>query len=330
MVLAMPLALPPFRPTLRSRGTRLLLASLVVASGILAGCDALKKIIPVLPASAPKATSPDDTPLGGIADPHLQIQLLTVHVQAPTALGASPLIIADQAGQIATDQTGSGAPSPAPTATPSAIRAFGILQAAPPSDLPVQNAFVGVHGFDFKVISQLTNKYTSADGVTYFKYVPARIAFFLDAEISIKGQIYHELGLTRTPGEGLNSDVTIDVASTLVARELLRIWQMTGYFVSYRDLSPKDFNPLLATLRAVLRGGVPTDLKLDLSTVNPPDGPWSLEADRQDGAIFFLSKLAQRQPAVNAEIDRLYEAANISLCNCRVPSKYTIKRPEPF
>jgi hypothetical protein len=330
MVSAMPHIVPPVESRLPVHRRRMLLSVMMTATVVLTGCNSLKKYIPVFPSSVSKGTQTDDTPLGGISDPHLQIQLLTVHVQGPNALGNGTLIVADQAGQSAPDATGTGTPTPGPTATPSAIRAFGVLQAATTPDLPIQNAFVGVHGYDFKVISQLSNRYTTADGTTYFKYVPARIAFFLDAEISVKGQIYHELGLTRTPEEGLNSDVTIDVASTLVARELLRIWQMTGYFVSYKDLSAKDFNPLLATLRSVLRAGIPADLKLDLSTVNPPSGVWSIESDRQDGALVFLSQLAQRQPAVNAEIDRIYEAANISLCNCRDTSKYSIKRPDPL
>ena len=37
--------------------------------------------------------------------------------------------------------------------------------------------------------------------------------------------------------------------------------------VPWTDLSPKDFNPLLATVRSVLRAGVPADLTVDLTTM---------------------------------------------------------------
>jgi hypothetical protein len=100
--------------------------------------------------------------------------------------------------------------------------------------------------------------------------------------------------------------------------------------VSYADLSPKDFNPLLATLRALLRNGLPADIPLDLTSVHMPDGKWSLAADKQDGAIAYLNQLALRQDAINKEVDRLYQAVNYSLCNCRDDSKKLVSRPDPF
>ncbi|MDB5099318.1 MAG: hypothetical protein JWM80_3739 [Cyanobacteria bacterium RYN_339] len=295
----------------------------VLAPG-LTGCDALKKLIPGLSskASATPAPRASEDAATSIADQHTFIQLLTVHVQAPAALGNGTRVEGSR-------QDGTASPEPAATnaATP---RPFGLLQAAVSPELPVLNAFVGVRGYDLKAIQLLPNRYTDDDGMTYFKFVPARIAFFLEAEVVVKGKTVQLLGLTRTPEEGLNSDVTIDLASTLVARELLRIWQLTDYRVSYADLSPKDFNPLLATVRALLRNGLPADIPLDLTTVHMPAGKWDLDADKKDGAVAYLNQLALRQDAINKEVDRLYQAVNFSLCNCRDDTRKLVARPAPF
>jgi hypothetical protein len=295
-------------------------AALLAAALTTSGCDALKAYLPFLKTPLKTASAkPTEEPNPNSIDPHIMIQLLTVSARGPRALGNGTRIIAERQD---------GTTRPDETSSPAA--AFGLLQdAADSAEVPVQDAFIGIRGYDLKAIPQLPNRYTDEEGLTYFKYVPARIAFFLEAEVVIKGKTYKLLGLTRTPDEGLNSDVTIDIASTLVARELLRIWQMTDYRVSYKDLSPKDFNPLLATLRALFRGGMP-DIPLDLSTVRMPDGEWSADKDREDSALVFLSKLAERQDQVNNEIDRIYQAVNYTLCQCRDDSKGTLKRPSPL
>jgi hypothetical protein len=305
----------------RLRATLALVMGLTLAGPGLTGCDAIKKLFPGLKGtSAVPTPRPSGDEPTGIADAHTIIQLLTVHVQAPASLGDGTRIDASPQDGTVLEPTSTAAASAKP---------FGLLQTTA-AELPVHNAFVGVRGYDLKAIPQLPNRYTDEDGLTYFKYVPARVAFFLEAEAVVKGKTVQLLGLTRTPEEGLNSEVTIDLASTLVARELLRIYQLTDYRVSYADLSPKDFNPLLATLRALLRNGIPADIPLDLTTVRMPDGKWSLAADKQDGAVAYLDKLAQRQDAINNEVDRLYQAVNYSLCNCRDDTKIRVTRPAPL
>lgn len=314
-----------FACLLSARLTGLVLAGCFVVSLPLGGCDAFKKLGNTVKLSTPKPTSIDDGVPDSIADPHLQDQLLKVNVRGPGVLGNGKTIEADNPD---------GTPAATGAAAASgAAAAFGLLDELPATggpDVPVHNAYVGVRGYDYKTIEQLPNRYTDPDGQTHFEHVPARIAFFLDAQVSVQGKNYQMLGLTRTPSEGLNSEVTVDVASTLVARELLRIWQMTDYNVSYADLSPQDFNPLLAVLRAVLRNGLPSDIPLDLTQVQPPSGKWSLQNDKQDSALVFLSKLAQRQTDVNDEVNRLYQAVNHIQCNCMDDSKVFTKRPDPL
>lgn len=317
-------AMPVDRPASASRPRRLALAGLLAVSLLGTGCNAFKKLTTTI-TTASKPTTTDDAPgNSAIADPHLEIQLLTVHAVAPAVLGDGTRIVGLRDDGTTGDETATST-----AAATGAATHFGLLQASP-SELPIKNSFIGVRGYDFKAIDQLPNRYTDEDGLTYFKYVPARIAFFLESQFQVNNKTYEMLGLTRTPEEGLNSDVTVDLASTLVARELLRIWQISGYTVSYKDLSPQDFNPLLAELRAVLRNGIPNDIPLDLTTVAPPTGKWSLDADKQDGALVFLSRLAQRQDAVNDEVNRIYQAANHSLCNCLDDSRVIIKRPDPI
>lgn len=295
-------------------------AAITLVLPSIAGCDAIKKLLPGTSKVSSVTTTPTAAPDEyGAQEAHFTINLLTVHVRGPVKLGNGTRIVGTtQDGILSPDAGATGA------------KAFGILQNATAVDLPVQNALVGIRGYDAKTIPQLTDRYTDEEGVTYFRYVPSRVAFFLEASTIVNGKAIELLGLTRTPDEGVNSEVTVDIASTLVARELLRAWQITGYQVSYKDLSQKDFYPLLATLRSVFRNGFPSDIPLDLSTVSIPDGDWSLEADRQDGAVVFLDKLAQRNDAVRYEVGRLYKAVNFALCNCVNDTKIGVRRPSFF
>jgi hypothetical protein len=162
---------------------------------------------------------------------------------------------------------------------------------------PLQNAAVTLRGYDFKVTPLIGTKVSGKDGKFKFRSVPAHVAFFLDSTYSMGGQTYRMFGLVRTKSLSEVTTVEIDVPSTLVARFLLRLMQraqtpnVVNKPIDFRDLSHKDYDPLLKDLRDVLAGGLP--LNLDLTKVNQPDGNWTKEKDAADSAVVFLDTLAK-------------------------------------
>lgn len=182
-------------------------------------------------------------------------------------------------------------------------------------ELPVEKALVSVKSYQFKIIDQFLTKPTDEEGKFFFAKVPAKNAFFLDASFVIGGKKHQMYGITRTGELGQRTSVTVDVASTLTARLLMRIWQQGNYFFDFRDLSPKDFNPLLLNLRNILRGGLPAGVSLDLTKVSAPVEPWDNNAvplvDADDSAIVALDRIAAQYTQIDRDIDRIYRAANL-------------------
>lgn len=200
-------------------------------------------------------------------------------------------------------------------------------QAATAAEKVVQNALISVRGYDMRTIPELPSLYSDENGGFYFANVPSKIAFFLEASIETRERTIQLLGLTRTEDTGKVTKVKIDVASTLVARELMRMWQISGYRVSFKDLDPRDFNPLLLRLRKALEGGLPSGVFFDPSKVTTPDGDWSAAKDANDSALVALDKIAARDEAISREIDRLYLAVNYTITRVRDASRVVIRRP---
>lgn len=215
--------------------------------------------------------------------------------------------------------------------------AFTVAQAtATPAPAPsasgaervVQNALVSVRGYDLRTIPELPSLYTNADGGFYFKNVPSKIAFFLEAGVETRERSFQLLGLTRTEDTGKVTKVKIDIASTMVARELMRMWQISGYRVSFKDLDPRDFNPLLLRVRKKIENGLPAGVFFDPTKVTTPDGgDWSPAKDATDSAIVALDKIAAQDEAISREIDRLYLAVNYTITRVRDASRVVIPRP---
>lgn len=184
------------------------------------------------------------------------------------------------------------------------IPGFRVLSTGAPK--PLQNAAVTLRGYDFKVTPLIGTKVSGKDGKFKFRSVPAHVAFFLDSTYSMGGQTYRMFGLVRTKSLTEVTTVEIDVPSTLVARFLLRLMQraqtpnVVNKPIDFRDLSHKDYDPLLKDLRDVLAGGLP--LNLDLTKVNQPDGNWTKEKDAADSAVVFLDTLAQSSDPVYKQI----------------------------
>ena len=205
--------------------------------------------------------------------------------------------------------------------------AFRVTQAVATPEKFVRNALISVRGYDLRSIPELPSLYSDENGGFYFANVPSKIAFFLEANVETKDQAFQLLGLTRTEEVGKVTKVRIDVASTLVARELMRMWQISGYRVSFKDLDPRDFNPLLVRLRKHLESGLPAGVFFDPSAVTTPSGAWSAESDRDDSAIMALDKIAAQEDLISREIDRLYLAVNYSITRVRDASRVVIPRP---
>lgn len=175
---------------------------------------------------------------------------------------------------------------------------------------PLQNAAITLKGYDFKVTPLVGTKVSDKDGKFKFRAVPSRVAFFLDSSYAMGGQTYQMFGLVRTKDATEVTTVEIDVASTLVARFLLRLMQraqtpnLVNKPIDFRDLSPKDYNPLLNDLRDLLAGGLPTGMDLDLTRVSQPSGDWTQEKDDADSAVVLLDKLAG-YPQIRFDMQRL-------------------------
>ena len=185
-------------------------------------------------------------------------------------------------------------------------------------ELPLKNAVITLKGYDWTVVPNLPAKVSDEKGKFTFVYVPARVAFFMDATYSHGGQHYQMFGLVRTLEASEVTVTTVDIASTLVSRLLLRLMQYAAHPeginhpIDFKKISPKDYNPLLHTLRDKLRGGAPGGLSIDLTSVRVPTGTWSLEADKADSAVVFLDRLAAQDPVISFQIDQLCEAVAVA------------------
>jgi hypothetical protein len=77
--------------------------------------------------------------------------------------------------------------------------------------------------------------------------------------------------------------------------------------IDFRELSPKDYNPLLQDLRDLLSGGLPPGMTIDLTQVRQPDGPWTLAKDQGDSAVVLLDQL-RAYPQIDYDVKRLADA----------------------
>lgn len=287
-----------------------------------AGCPAQTPLEianqPVPEGSATKKPGGSDTKLGGTAEGRVSnsfiFQLIDGKVLAPSALAnGQPSIVG-----LTIDEAEAGRAT---------YNLPYVLKQVTAPELPVENALVSVRGYDLKTIPELPSKYSLKGGSFYFANVPSRIAFFLEAQIETRERSYQLLGLTRTEDPGERTNVTIDMASSMVARELLRMWQLSGYRVSFKDLDPRDFNPLLIRLRKRLASGLPPGVTFDPSKVTMPSGDWSFAEDKKDSALLALDRISRSEDAISREIDRLYLAVNFTITRVRDTSRTVIPRP---
>lgn len=173
---------------------------------------------------------------------------------------------------------------------------FRILQLAGARKL-VQNAAVTLRGYDYKVVPLIPPKVSNEEGKFKFRSVPPHVAFFMEANYTLGGKTFNEIGLVRTGTVSDTNVIDIDLASTLVSRFLLRLMQYcatpktVNHPIDFRDLDPKDYQPLLDDLRDLLAGGMPVGMTIDLTTVHQPAGDWTLEADKNDGAVVTLDHM---------------------------------------
>lgn len=311
--------------------TGLALAS--VATMTLAGCPAVPG-----PSSASdipniRVNKNGDSGVTSIAQT-IGLQYIDGTLTAPAALGSGGKIVGDEElGDItldiddnateAEDATEAAGATEAADATESATAtesasgtaAYRVLQSSP-AELPVENAFVTVKSFEFKIIDQFLTKQTDDEGKFYFERVPIKTAFFLEAQFSKGGKRHQLFGLTRTGEFGARTALTMDVASTLTARVMMRMWQQGNFFFDFEKVSPKDYMPLLLNLRNVLRGGLPAGVTLDLTKVSLPVEQWDDKAtplvDADDSAVVALDKIAAQYSQIDRDIDRLYKAVNLA------------------
>ncbi|MFN3432003.1 MAG: hypothetical protein ACK46X_18895 [Candidatus Sericytochromatia bacterium] len=198
----------------------------------------------------------------------------------------------------------------------------------------VVNGAITLKGYDWKIVPLMPTKATKAGGKFRFLNVPSKVAFFLDATYMVDGMTYRSFGLVRTSNGTEESVVEIDVASTLVSRYLLRLMHYSQQRVKdpavpgdvplnkpvdFKDLDPRDFNPLLQDLRDILGPGLPVGMSLDLSKVTQPSGEWTLAKDKADPAVVLLDQLAG-YPQINFDMQRLADA---------VGKPYNIKKMRP-
>lgn len=185
-------------------------------------------------------------------------------------------------------------------------RPFRVLQSAP--WLPVEHAALFMRSARYEEFPY-PGQYSDAEGRFAFPYAPPREAVFISAHIKAKGAIHRFLAFTRTGEVSEKRAVTVDAASTLVARQMLRLWQLRGYVLDLKSIAREDVAPLEEVLREQIRGGLPTGIELDLTRVKAPEGTWSLDQDRADSALVALDRLAAQSTSTRQELDRLYKAA---------------------
>lgn len=201
---------------------------------------------------------------------------------------------------------------------------YRVLQS--PLEIPLKAALVLPLGPGILWTGTQAAAYTDADGRFRLQGIDAFEAPFLEIRALIGGKTLRLFGFTRTGGSR-DDEIVIDVASTLVVREILRFWQRSDYTVSFRQIKPADVEPLLFRLRRLFQEGLPARVSEDIMEVNRPRGPWSADSDRRDGALRMLDEIANREPDISKEIDRLYTACNYLLTGLRDPKRTTVPRP---
>lgn len=193
------------------------------------------------------------------------------------------------------------------------LSGFRVQQATGPRKL-VENAAITLKGYDWKIIPMLPTKVSDGEGKFKFRSVPAKVAFFLDATYTLGGKTYRSFGLVRTKDGTEDTNVELDLASTLVSRYLLRLMQYAitpstlNKPIDFKDLSAKEYTPLLADLRDLLAGGLPQGFQaIDMSKVNQPGGYWTLAKDKEDPAVVLLDRLTA-YPQIEFDVQRLTDA----------------------
>lgn len=210
---------------------------------------------------------------------------------------------------------------------------YRLLQLAGARKL-VQNAAVTLRGYDYKVVPLIPLKVSNEEGKFKFRSVPPHVAFFMEANYTLGGKTYNEIGLVRTGAVSETNVVEIDLSSTLVSRFLLRLMQYcatpktVNHPIDFRDLDPKDYQPLLDDLRDLLAGGMPVGMTIDLTTVHQPAGDWTLAADKDDGAVVALDKM-RGYKQILFDMQRLADAVAIDAKLYASPGKPLNILPPP-
>lgn len=206
------------------------------------------------------------------------------------------------------------------------LGAFRLLQS--PLEVPLRSALVVPLGPAVSWTGGPTGTYSDTEGRFRLANVTVTTAPFLEVRAPIRGKQMRLFGVTRTR-EAVDGGLKVDLASTLVVREILRFWQRSNYEVTFLRLQAADVEPLLLRLRRLFQDGLPATVMEDVFEVNLPRGPWTPGGDLGDGAVRMLDDIARRDPDVSKEIDRLYTACNALLTGVRDPRRPQVTRP-PF
>jgi hypothetical protein len=208
---------------------------------------------------------------------------------------------------------------------PSPAVRLGLLQAT--FEKPVQNALVTPRGADLKLVGATSGAYSDAAGRFRLPGVGALPCVFLEVRTRAAGRNVRAFAWARPREAQLGGGVTVDLAATLVARELLRFWQRAGREVNFASLATADVEPLLLRVRRALSAGLPAGLAFDPGSVTMPSDAWSAQADAADGALVLLDALAAREPLIDREVDRLWLGCNAVLTGRRDPDQLAVFRP---
>ncbi|MEB3330168.1 MAG: hypothetical protein VKQ33_13135 [Candidatus Sericytochromatia bacterium] len=213
---------------------------------------------------------------------------------------------------------------------------FDLAEVAPTAPLrllqatfekPVQNALVTPRGPDLKLLGATTGAYSDAEGRFRLPGVGPLPCVFLEVRTRAAGRSVRAFAWARPREAQQAGGVTVDLAATLVARELLRFWQRAGQQVNFAALATADVEPLLLRVRRALAAGLPAGLAFDPSSVTMPAEAWSAQADAADGALALLDGLAASEPLIDREIDRLWLGCNAVLTGRRDPEQLAVVRP---
>jgi hypothetical protein len=110
---------------------------------------------------------------------------------------------------------------------------YRVLQS--PLEVPLKAALVLPLGPGILWTGTQAAAYTDADGRFRLQGIDAFEAPFLEIRALIGGKTLRLFGFTRTRGRR-EDEIVVDVASTLVVREILRFWQRSDYTVSFRQI----------------------------------------------------------------------------------------------